>query len=89
MFFFSRFYFFRHVFQLGFVVLHDFLRAADPWAFAEYLFNIFSEYDLASEQKFCQLGMTLFVFSEYLLGYILLFVNHLQYLVVNNLCRGL
>ena len=82
-------YFFRHVLKLWQVVLDYLFRAAHPWAFAEYALHVFSEYHLACHKQFGKLVVSLAVLLEYLLGACILVVDHLEHLVVHNLCRSL
>ena len=59
--------------HLGF---HQLLGTAYPGTLAENLLHILGEDDLAVDEQLCQLGVTLFVLRQDLLGTLVLLVDH-------------
>ena len=79
-----------HRFSLGTLLCLDQLfSTAGPGTLAEDLLHVVGENDLALHQELSQLGVTFLVLCQYLLGTLVLLVDHLQHLVVHDLGCGL
>ena len=69
--------------------LEQLFGAADPGTLAKDTLYILGEDDLAVDEQLSQLGVTLLVLGEDLLGTLVLLIDHAQHLVVHDLGRRL
>ena len=72
--------------HLGF---EQFFGTTGPGTLAENLLDIFCKNHFALHQKLGQLGVSVLVLCEYLLGALVLLVDHLQHFVVHDFGRSL